>query len=122
MISIKAPLSSENSILEATDRQMGLEMFRQYKPGVIDIMFPRLAGMAILKKVKADKNLFELPAITITAKAMKGDKEKILEAGFDDYIAKPFKNDILVEKTKTLLKNKLMLISLMVPKGKLYNA
>ncbi len=35
---------------------------------------------------------------------MKGDKERILEAGFDDYISKPFEVDILIKKIKTLLK------------------
>ena len=69
------------------------------KPDLIlmDIKLKNLSGFEVLKTLKANYNLKHIPVIAMTALAMSGDKERILDSGFDSYIAKPM-------STKTLLK------------------
>jgi signal transduction histidine kinase/CheY-like chemotaxis protein len=106
MISIKAALPAEYITLEATDGQEGLKMIQEHKPDLVlmDIMLPKLDGISVLREVRAKKSLQEIPIIAITAKAMKGDKEKLLKAGFDDYIPKPFDVNELMNKIKLFIK------------------
>lgn len=105
MISLKAVLQGEYTTLEATDGMMGLEMIKKYKPELVllDIMLPKLDGMSIIKKVQEDKSIKGISIIAITAKAMKGDKEKLLKAGFDGYMSKPINPKELIEKIKILI-------------------
>lgn len=61
------------------------------KPDLVlmDISLPGMDGMATLKLVRAEHSMTELPVIALTAHAMKGDRERYLGAGFNDYVAKP---------------------------------
>ena len=56
---------------------------------LLDISLPGMDGMEVLSRIRADARLRRLPVIALTAHAMAGDREKYLEAGFDDYITKP---------------------------------
>jgi CheY-like chemotaxis protein len=105
MISLKAVLPVEYTTLEATDGMMGLKMIKKHKPDLVllDIMLPKLDGMSVIKKVLEDDSLKEISIIAITANAMKGDKEKLLKAGFDDYISKPINVEELIKKIEKLL-------------------
>ena len=53
--------------------------------------------------MRANKSIADIPVIAVTAKAMKGDKESILEAGFDDYISKPIDAKELNKKIQSVL-------------------
>jgi CheY-like chemotaxis protein len=64
---------------------------------LMDIQLPVLSGLEAAKQVKAEPKLADVPIIAITARAMKGDKEKILSAGCDDYISKPVDPKTLLE-------------------------
>ena len=60
-------------------------------------------GIQTTEKIKAMEEYKEVPIIAVTAYAMVGDREKFLEAGFTDYISKPFsKNDIIELLNKTI--------------------
>ncbi len=63
---------------------------------LMDIMMPNLDGYQVARLLKAQKQLQHIPLVALTARAMKGDREKALAAGYDDYLTKPFeKKDIL---------------------------
>ena len=68
-----------------------LELAREHKPDLIlmDIQLPEVSGLDVTKWLKDDEELKDIPVIAVTAFAMKGDEQKILEGGCEGYISKP---------------------------------
>jgi two-component system cell cycle response regulator DivK len=77
--------------LEATDGKQGIESAKTNKPDLIvmDIQMPVMDGLEATKILKASEETKGIPVIALTSYAMKGDEERILGAGCDDYITKP---------------------------------
>ncbi len=79
------------NVLEAKDGMEGWRMARERRPDLIlmDIRLPDASGLEVTKWLKNDETLKSIPVIAVTAFAMAGDREKILEGGCDAYISKP---------------------------------
>jgi CheY-like chemotaxis protein len=81
------------------DGLTALAMAQQHRPQLIlsDIHLPHLDGYSFLGQIRADASLCHIPVVAVTALATAGDREKILAAGFDDYLSKPFLVESLVQ-------------------------
>lgn len=86
-------------ILEAEDGERGLEMIREIRPYLVllDITLPGIDGIEVVSRVRADAELKQTLVIAVTASAMRGDRERFLEAGCDDYLSKPIQITELIE-------------------------
>jgi CheY-like chemotaxis protein len=71
----------------------GLKVLETVTPSFIllDLSMPEMNGWDMLKSIKADLTMEHIPVIALTAHAMLGDRQRVMEAGFDGYIAKPFR-------------------------------
>jgi CheY-like chemotaxis protein len=92
-------------VLTAVSAEEGLALARQKMPDLIlmDMGMPDVDGWTATRQLKADPKLGNIPVIALTAHAMQGDREKALEAGCDDYEAKPFDFPRLFEKIEARL-------------------
>ena len=75
---------------EAADGEAGLRLAlgNAYDLVLTDVLLPRLDGYEILRRLRADPHKLSTKVVAVTALAMVGDRERILAAGFDGYIAK----------------------------------
>ncbi len=91
--------SHDVEVLHAERGKDGILILEQ-TPGVdialIDIMMPEMDGYETMKHIRERPELADLPLIAVTAKAMKGDRQKCLDAGASDYIAKPVDIELLL--------------------------
>ncbi|HAJ27980.1 MAG TPA: response regulator [Syntrophus sp. (in: bacteria)] len=90
-------------IMEAEDGQAGVEMAKKNKPDLIlmDLQMPVMDGLTAGKIIRGDADIKNIKMIAVTSFAMSGDKERIMEAGFDHYISKPIDTrtlPVLIEK------------------------
>ncbi len=83
-----------------------IRLAKEHKPDLIimDIQLPKVSGLELTKLLRADKETVEIPIIAVTAFAMIGDEQRILSAGCDGYITKPFSVPMLLEAIEKLIK------------------
>jgi len=91
--------------LLAYDGEEGIKMVQQDRPDLIvcDVHLPKLDGYGVVKYFKNDPVLRSIPIIAVTALAMVGDSEKLLNAGFDGYIGKPIEPEQFVRQVEAFL-------------------
>lgn len=79
------------NVIEATTGEEALNILKNQKPNIIlmDIQLPGIDGLTLIKQIKADATTKEIPIIAVTAYAMKGDEQKILDTGCEAYMSKP---------------------------------
>ena len=79
------------TLLKASDGEKALDMAIRERPDLIimDIRLPKMNGLEVTRKLRETPAFSHTPIIAITAYAMKGDKERIIEAGCDAYLPKP---------------------------------
>jgi two-component system cell cycle response regulator DivK len=98
-------LEDDYELVTAADGAAGIEAAGRTRPDVIlmDLSLPVIDGWEATRRLKADPDLRHIPVIALTAHAMRGDEEKALAAGCDDYLTKPIDEDILVKKLHWIL-------------------
>lgn len=87
----------EFEFIGESDSQVALQVVKSHRPDLIllDIMLPTMSGMEVIQHLQADPLTQGIPVIAVTALARKEDREKLLQAGFVDYISKPYMLDEL---------------------------
>ena len=86
-------------VLNATNGRQAIEIIRKtpdLSVVLMDIMMPEMDGYQTIREIRKLPEFRALPILALTAKAMKGDREKCLEVGASDYIAKPVDTDQLL--------------------------
>ncbi|MBL4583867.1 MAG: phosphate regulon transcriptional regulator PhoB [Pseudomonadales bacterium] len=94
------------SVEDASDAEEALEYLSQKIPHLvlIDWMLPGLSGVELVRKIREDKTLQELPVMMLTARGEEADKLMSFERGVDDYMTKPFSPKELLARIKALLR------------------
>jgi CheY-like chemotaxis protein len=96
----------EMEVLSATNGRQAIEAVQSTEDisvVLMDIMMPEMDGYQTMKEIRRIPEFRTLPILALTAKAMKGDREKCLEAGASDYIAKPVNTDELLSLLRVWL-------------------
>jgi CheY-like chemotaxis protein len=98
--------NQDMEVLSATNGRQAIEIIES-TPGLaivlMDIMMPEMDGYQTMREIRKLPEFRALPMLALTAKAMKGDREKCLEAGASDYIAKPVDTDQLLSLLRVWL-------------------
>jgi CheY-like chemotaxis protein len=91
--------------LLALDGEQALEVARRQAPDLIlcDVHLPGVDGYEVARQLKAHPDLGKIPLVAVTALAMVGDRDKVLAAGFDGYVAKPIVPRTFVQQVEAFL-------------------
>jgi signal transduction histidine kinase/CheY-like chemotaxis protein len=100
MATIKAVLKHKYKLLEARDGETGLKTVLSDRPSLVllDMSLPGMDGFEVLRSIKTSRKTGHIPVIALTAHAMKGDRERMLDAGCDGYLSKPIDPDGVLKK------------------------
>jgi CheY-like chemotaxis protein len=94
------------SVITATNGQEAINLVESTEDlslVLMDVMMPEMDGYETMRRIRSKQQFRMLPIIALTAKAMKGDREKCLEAGASDYVAKPVNTDQLLSLVRMWL-------------------
>lgn len=93
-------------VLEATTGEAALEKIRKDTPDlvILDLMLPKIDGLEVCRRVRADSSHKTLPIIMLTAKGEEVDIVTGLELGADDYITKPFSPRVLLARLRAVIR------------------
>ncbi len=98
---VRVLLAGLYEVVEYESGQQALDGIRKNRPDLVllDISLPQMDGPEVVRNIRLDASLRDLPVIALTAHAMAGDREKYLAAGFNDYLTKPIIDDRLLVTT-----------------------
>ena len=98
--------NQEMEVIHATNGRQAINLIEttdDISSVLMDIMMPEMDGYETMREIRKDPRFRTLPILALTAKAMKGDREKCLAAGASDYIAKPVNTDQLLSLLRVWL-------------------
>jgi HAMP domain-containing protein/CheY-like chemotaxis protein/signal transduction histidine kinase len=98
--------NQEMVVFSATNGRQAIQLIKRMPDlsvVLMDIMMPEMDGYETMREIRKDPEFRTLPILALTAKAMKGDREKCLEAGASDYIAKPVNTEQLLSLLRVWL-------------------
>jgi CheY-like chemotaxis protein len=96
----------EVDVISATNGRQAIELVKttpDLSMVLMDIMMPEMDGYQTMREIRSNPQFHTLPILALTAKAMKGDREKCLEAGASDYISKPVNTEQLLSLMRVWL-------------------
>ncbi len=98
-------LEDDYELLTAEDGQSGIDIALAERPDLIllDLSLPKKSGWEVCEELKQTLGEEVMPIIALTAHAIKGDREKALRIGFDDYVTKPIDEDLLFDTVEKYL-------------------
>lgn len=98
--------TQEYRVVEACDGQEALRMIAESPPDLLllDLGMPVLDGFGVIRKIRDNPRWAALPVLAVTAYAMNGDRDKIINSGFDGYLSKPINSVLLLKEVGRLLK------------------
>jgi CheY-like chemotaxis protein len=96
------------NVIEAPDGQEALRMIEETHPDILllDIGMPILDGFAVVRRIRENPSFATLMVLAVTAFAMQGDRENVLNAGFDGYLSKPINARDLANELERLLRKR----------------
>ncbi|WP_010180524.1 hybrid sensor histidine kinase/response regulator transcription factor [Aquimarina agarilytica] len=96
------------TILEAADGKIGLEITKKQLPDLIisDVMMPNMDGIEMTTKIKSNINTSHIPILLLTARTTLIHQQEGYSVGAEDYILKPFNENILLSKIQSILRNR----------------
>ncbi len=108
------------ALLKATDGKEALDLATREHPDLIvmDMQLPKISGLEVTKRLRQLPTFSHVPIIALTAYAMKGDREKFIEAGCDAYVSKPINTRELPEMVAKILQKRQKIIHSMNGHGK----
>jgi CheY-like chemotaxis protein len=98
--------NQEMNVVSATNGRQAIELMQNQADinvVLMDIMMPEMDGYETMREIRKNPEFGALPILALTAKAMKGDREKCLVAGASDYIAKPVNTNELLSLLRVWL-------------------
>jgi two-component system, cell cycle response regulator DivK len=98
-------LEDQYEILTAVDGAAGIELAEMKHPDLIlmDLSLPVIDGWEATRRIKDNESVRHIPIIALTAHAMRGDAERALGCGCDDYLSKPLDEEVLFQKLARFL-------------------
>ena len=107
-LTVLKDLLPSSSILPARNGSEAIEVFKKNRLDLIfmDIQMPGKDGYAVTREIREMESDSKVPIIALTAGIVKGEKERCMEAGMDDYLSKPVDEDYLIHKISKWLSNK----------------
>lgn len=80
-----------HEVIECEDGAPSLELARAHRPALVlmDIQLPTMDGITALGRLRADPDTARIPVVAVTASVTPGEREKVVAAGFNGYVAKP---------------------------------
>jgi CheY-like chemotaxis protein len=93
-------------VMYAENGEDGIDLLQRHPEidlVLMDIMMPGMDGYQTMRAIRSEKGFKQLPIISLTAKAMKGDREKSIASGASDYITKPVDTDQLLSLMRVWL-------------------
>lgn len=97
--------ANDYHVIEARNGQEVLTRMEETEPDLVllDINMPVLDGFAVLQRIREHSKFRQLPVVAVTAYAMKEDRERVLNAGFNSYVAKPIESAVLLKEMARLI-------------------
>ena len=92
-------------VVEASNGQQALDLIQQERPDLVllDVDMPGPDGLTVVRKIRENRALADLPVVAVTAFAMEGDRERGMAAGFTAYVTKPVRAALLRQQVLQLL-------------------